>query len=114
MSKQSEVLAAILKFREERDWKQFHTLTEMIKGLNVEAGELLAETLWLNETELKDKALNTDKISDELADIYYWVLLIANDLKLDLNQAALDKLEKNKLKYPVDKSKGSKEKYSSL
>lgn len=112
MDKQTEILQEILKFRQERDWKQFHTIQEMIKGLSVEAGELLAETLWLDNQELQDKAKNTDRIKDELADVYYWLLLIAHDLDFDLNEIMGQKLQKNRIKYPIEVSRGSKEKYS--
>ena len=114
MDKQKEVQSEIVKFRDARDWQQFHTLNEMIKALSIEASELLAESLWLKNSELLDKAKNSDKVNDELADIYYWLLLIAHDLELDLNEAMVKKLEKNKLKYPINKSKGSKEKYTQL
>jgi NTP pyrophosphatase (non-canonical NTP hydrolase) len=77
--------------------------------LNVDAGELLELFLWKDSSEV-----NKDKLSEELADVFYCILLLAHESGINLNESLKLKLRKNELKYPVDKAYGSKEKYDSL
>lgn len=106
---------AILQFRDERDWKQFHTPKDMVMGLTAEAAELLELFLWRSGSEL-DEYLEKrrEDVSDELADVLFWVLLIAHDLHIDLPDALNKKLEKTKKKYPIEKAKGRAAKYNEL
>jgi NTP pyrophosphatase (non-canonical NTP hydrolase) len=99
----------ILAFRNERNWEQFHNGKDLAISLNVEAGELLELFLWKKEDEV-----NTDKLKDELADIFYSALLLAEKYKLDVNSIVQEKLSKNAEKYPVEKARDSNKKYDEL
>ena len=117
MSDFSALTAAILEFRNARDWRQFHSLRNLIVSLNLEAGELLELTQWKNDAEID--ALPADEKSaealrDECADILLYLLLIADKAGIDLAAAAREKLAKNAAKYPVDKAYGSRAKYTEL
>lgn len=109
--------AAILEFRDARDWRQFHSLRNLITSLNLEAAELLELTQW--KTDVEVEALPADAVShealrDECADILLYLLLIADKAGIDLAAAAHAKLVKNAEKYPVEKSFGSRAKYTEL
>ena len=101
---------AILQFRDERDWAQFHSGKDLATLLSIEAGELLELFLWKQH----DEAVNMDKLKDELADVVYAALLLTAHYELDVPEIVLQKLEKNRQKYPVEKAKGRKEKYDEL
>ncbi len=108
---------ALLKFRDERDWAQFHTLRNLIVSLNLEAAELLEITQWKSDEEmaaLLDEANMHESLRDECADVLLYLLLIADKAGIDLEEAARSKLEKNAAKYPVEKSYGSSRKYTQL
>lgn len=105
----------VIAFRDVRDWKQFHNPKDVALSLVLEAGEVMEHFQWKSEAEVetyvkKQKA----EIGDELADVLYWILLMAHDLKIDLAVALTKKLEKNKKKYPVRKAKGKATKYTKL
>jgi dCTP diphosphatase len=105
----------VLKFRNERDWKQFHNPKDMAISLALEAAEFLEHFQWKNDDEIDAHLKNRkEEVEDELADVLYWVLLIANDLEVDLGKAFVNKLEKSAQKYPVDKSRGKHTKYTEL
>lgn len=112
-----ELTRALLRFRDERNWAQFHTLRNLIVSLNLEAGELLELTQWKSDAEmdalLADPA-KQDALRDECADVLLYLLLIADRAGIDLEAAAQDKLRKNAEKYPVDKSYGTSRKYTEL
>jgi NTP pyrophosphatase (non-canonical NTP hydrolase) len=115
MSDLSALTAALLAFRDERDWRQFHTLRNLITSLNLEAAELLELTQWKSDAEIA--ALPSDPraaeaLRDECADILLYLLLIADTAGIDLAAAARAKLGKNAEKYPVDKAYGSRAKYT--
>lgn len=101
--------AELCKFRDERDWKQFHNPKDLAIALNVEAGELLELFLWKS----CDQA-NIELIKDELADVLSFALLLADKYGLDVKHIVLDKIKKNAIKYPVEKSKGTAKKYTEL
>ena len=108
---------ALLQFRDERDWAQFHTLRNLIVSLNLEAAELLELTQWKSDAEmaaLPRDAGALDALRDECADVLLYLLLIADKAGIDLEAAARAKLAKNAGKYPVDKSYGSSRKYTQL
>jgi NTP pyrophosphatase (non-canonical NTP hydrolase) len=109
----SDMTRHLLAFRDERDWKQFHTPKDQALSLALEAAEVLELFQWRNGPEL-DQHLesNHEALGDELADVLGWVLLIAADQKIDLALAFARKLTKNQQKYPVDRVKGSARKYS--
>ncbi|MBS9525974.1 nucleotide pyrophosphohydrolase [Litoribacter alkaliphilus] len=103
------IIDKLLKFRDERDWKQFHNSKDLALAINIEAGELLELFLW-KESENFDK----EKLNEELADILAYCLLLAEKNKIDIFKILEDKIEKNALKYPVSKSKGTSKKYDEL
>ena len=113
-----EALTVTLReFRDARDWKQFHTLRNLITSLNLEAAELLELTQWKSDAEveaLPADAVSHQALSDECADILLYLLLIADTASIDLAEAARDKLLKNTQKYPVEKAFGSCAKYTEL
>ncbi|MBU3696644.1 nucleotide pyrophosphohydrolase [Dechloromonas sp.] len=117
MSDFSALTAAILEFRNARDWRQFHTLRNLIVSLNLEAGELLELTQWKSDAEidaLPSDEKSAEALRDECADILLYLLLIADKAGIDLAAAAREKLAKNAVKYPVDKAFGSRAKYTEL
>ena len=108
---------ALLDFRDARDWRQFHTLRNLIVSLNLEAGELLELTQWKSDDELNAMLGDESKMTalrDECADVLLYLLLIAEKGGFNLLQAATAKLKKNAVKYPVDKCFGSSRKYTEL
>lgn len=105
----------VLRFRDDRNWKQFHSMKDMLISLNLEASELLELIQWKSEEEFSSfLETNKEAVGDELSDILYWVLLIANDLEVDLVSAFNKKMKKNEEKYPVEESRNSALKYSEL
>lgn len=113
----SALTAALLAFRDARDWQQFHSLRNLIISLNLEAAELLELTQWKSDVEvaaLPDDPSAHEALRDECADILLYLLLIAETAGIDLAAAARDKLAKNALKYPVEKAYGSRAKYTAL
>lgn len=109
MKETEEIIQALLKFRNERDWEQFHNPKDLALAINVEAGELLELFLWKNHDEA-----NKEKIKEELADVFAYAFLLAEKYNLDVMDIILEKIKKNAEKYPVDKSKGSAKKYNEL
>lgn len=99
----------LLKFRDERDWAQFHNAKDLALALNIEAAELLEVFLWK-----APEQADIESVKEELADVLTFALLLSEKYGLDVKQIVLEKLEKNALKYPVDKSKGSAKKYTEL
>ncbi len=109
MSDLNSLVKEIVKFRDERDWEQFHNSKDLAIALSVEASELLELFLWK-----KNEDFSLDKLKDELADVLMYALLLADKNNLDINQIVLNKLKKNAEKYPVDKAKGNATKYNEL
>lgn len=107
----------ILSFRDERDWQQFHTPRNLASALSIETGELQQELLWKTDREVDDFLASKSghgAVSDEIADVAIYAILFAAAAGIDLTEAIARKLEKNRLKYPVDRSKGVARKYSQL
>ena len=102
-----EALAKLRAFVAERDWSQFHTPENLAKSISIEAGELLECFQWDSDPEIA-------QIRDELADVLTYCILLADQLDLDPEEIILHKLEKNREKYPVDKSRGKSTKYDRL
>ena len=107
----------LVKFRDDRNWKQFHTLKNLMISLNLESAELLELAQWKSDEEMQT-AQNDDafqqSLRDECADVFMYLLLIADVAGFDLLDAAAGKLAKNNEKYPVSRSYGSSRKYSEL
>jgi len=104
-----ELRSALLKFRDERDWAQFHNPKDLALALNIEAGELLECFLW----KTSEKA-DIEQVKEELADVFAYAFLLADQYDFDVKQIVLEKIAKNALKYPVEKSKGVAKKYTEL
>jgi dCTP diphosphatase len=100
-------LEALRKFVAERDWKQFHTRENLAKSISIEAAELLELFQWGDEPD-------EERIREELADVLAYCLHLADDLGIDVDDLVLEKVAKNELKYPVEKSKGTSHKYDRL
>lgn len=107
-----EITDALVKFRNERDWAQFHDSKNLAVALSIEAAELNELFLWkdLKESENTEK----EKIKEELADIFAYAFLMAEKHNFDVKQIVLEKIKRNGEKYPVDKAKGSAKKYNEL
>ena len=105
----------IIKFRDKRNWKQFHNPKDVALSLVLEAAELMEHFQWKSWTEisayLKD---HKHEVAEELADVLYWVLLMSRDLDIDIARALLTKIKKNQSKYPIRKAKGRHTKYNKL
>lgn len=105
----------IVRFVDERDWRQFHNPKDTAISLVLEATEYLEHFQWKNEEEIKQHIENKkEDIGEELADVLYWVLLNAHYLNIDLEKSLEKKLQKNADKYPVEKAKGQHTKYTHL
>ena len=109
MKETEEIKQALINFRNERDWEQFHNPKDLALAINVEAGELLELFLWKNS-----ENANTEKIKEELADVFAYAFLLAEKYKLDVKEIVLDKISKNGEKYPIEKAKGTAKKYDEL
>lgn len=108
---------ALLKFRDERNWRQFHTLKDLIISVNLEASELLELTQWKTNEQLARLLPESgfqEQLRDECADVLLYLLLVAHEAGIDLAAAAQDKIRKNALRYPVAQSYGSAAKYTAL
>lgn len=105
----------IIEFRDARNWKQFHNPKDLALSLVLEAGEVMEHFQWKNNEEI-DKYLvdKKEEISEELADVFYWILLMSHDFDVDIEKALERKLEINDKKYPVDKAKDKHTKYNEL
>lgn len=113
--KLSELTAAVVRHRDERDWKQFHNPKELAISLCVESAELLSLMQWQSGKQLEATvAAKRDQIRDELADVLHSTLLLASELHLSLGEALIEKLKKDAAKYPVEKAKGRNVKYDEL
>lgn len=102
----------ILKFRDDRQWKQYHNPKDLAISLSLEVAELLENFQWSTSEEAVSKKISD--IRQELADVLIYSVLFAESVGLDLDEIVLEKLIKNNEKYPIDKAIGKKEKYSEL
>jgi len=115
MSDVKKITEKIKKFRDERDWLQFHDPKNMAVSIILEASELLEHFQWKTKEEVeKYVETNKEEISDEIADIALYLFELADNLGVDLIKAMEKKMAKNEKKYPVEKAKGSHKKYNQL
>jgi dCTP diphosphatase len=115
MGEIKEITEKIKKFRDERDWMQFHDPKNMAVSIILEASELLEHFQWKTTEEVEKYAKqNHAEIKDEIADIALYLFELADNLDINLLNAMKNKLEKNKKKYPVEKAKGKHTKYNKL
>jgi len=102
-----KLIEALREFNEERDWDQFHTPENLAKSISIEAGELLECFQWNDDFDKED-------LCEELADVISYCIMLADKLDVSIEEIVLNKLEKTKKKYPVEKAKGVSTKYDKL
>ena len=114
----AQLTRRLVEFRDARDWKQFHSLKNLLLSLALEAAEALELAQWKTDEELDaqlaaDATLKT-RLEEECADVLLYLLLIAEKAGIDLAEAAACKIELNARKYPVEKARGRADKYHEL
>ena len=107
-----ETINQILKFRDDREWKQFHNPKDLAISISLESAELLEVCQWSGFDTSCDKKI--EKIKEELADIFIYCVEMADACGLDIDEIIQKKLITNNKKYPVDKAKGKSDKYNKL
>jgi NTP pyrophosphatase (non-canonical NTP hydrolase) len=109
----SEITDFLIRFRDERNWAQFHNSKDLAIALSIEAAELNEIFLWKNSVEVeKIEKVERQKIADELADILVYSLMFAHRNGFDVERIIMDKMKKNGEKYPVEKARGNATKYT--
>lgn len=112
MDKYKQAIEELIKFRNERDWEQFHDSKNLALAISIEASELNELFLWKKESESDN--VNIEKLKEELADVISYSLLLAEKHNLNIFDIVLEKIKRNAEKYPVDKAKGTAKKYDEL
>ena len=112
MTQKQTSMEKVKQFREERDWRQFHNEKDLAISISLEASELLELFQWKNSEEVTETKL--ERIKEELADVLIYSYMMADNLNLDIETIITEKLIKNNEKYPINKSKGNKSKYTDL
>lgn len=112
MTKEESSMEKINRFRDERDWRQFHNEKDLALSITLEASELLELFQW--KTAEETVISSEERLKEELADVLIYSYMLADNLGFDIDQIIEEKLVKNNQKYPVDKSKGRNKKYSEL
>ena len=107
-----ETINKMLKFRDDRDWKQFHNPKDLAISISLEAAELLEVFQW-SGADVSNEG-KQDKIKEELADVVNYCVLMADACELDLDEIVQEKIKINERKYPVEKAKGRRDKYDKL
>lgn len=113
----SDLTRQLVEFRDARDWRQFHSLKDLILSLNLEASELLELTQWKPADAFEEEAhedLMQQRLREECADVFLYLLLIAERAGIDILEAAAEKIKANGEKYPVEKARGTAAKYNKL
>ena len=107
-----ETIQRVIRFRDDRDWRQFHTPKDLAISLSLEAAELLEVFQWSGtDLECRDRL---GRIREELADVLSYCVLMADVCGLDLDEILNAKVDQNAAKYPVEKARGSAAKYTEL
>lgn len=109
MTEIEEIKHALLQFRNEREWEQFHNAKDLALAINIESSELLEQFLWKSAEDASPQ-----KVKEELADIFAYAFLLADKYNFDIKDIILEKIQKNAEKYPIEKAKGSAKKYNEL
>jgi NTP pyrophosphatase (non-canonical NTP hydrolase) len=110
-----ELKQILRRFAADRDWDQFHSPKNLSMALSVETAELLERFQWLTEEASHHPGtVDLAKIREEVADIFIYLIRIADKLDISLIDAAREKIRENEGKYPVEKSRGSSKKYTEL
>jgi NTP pyrophosphatase (non-canonical NTP hydrolase) len=109
------VVKKIIKFRDERDWYQFHSPKNLAEAINIEASELLEIFLWMTTEQSKKLGeAEIKSVKNEVADIFIFLTYLCHHFGIDLLDSVNEKIEQNSIKYPISKSKGSSKKYNEL
>jgi dCTP diphosphatase len=115
MTQIKDLTLLVNEFRDARNWRQFHTLKDMALSLMLEAGEVAEHFQWKKDSDVPIYIEeHRAELGEELADVMYWVLAIANDTNIDLDAAFRAKLIKNEHKYPIEKAKDKAIKWDKL
>lgn len=110
-----ELKMLVTRFRDERDWKKFHSPRDLSMSISVEAAELLEHFLWKSPKEIGElDGQSLREINEELADVIILCLSMADILNVDVSEIVKGKIKANGQKYPVEKSKGIATKYDKL
>lgn len=115
MSELSKITDALRKFAADRDWDQFHTPKNLAMALTGEVGELVEHFQWVKDEQIPSLLKDTSKkeaISDEIADVFSYLVRLSDKLEIDIGEAFWKKIDKNNKKYPADLAKGSAKKYT--
>lgn len=107
-----DTVKAICKFRDDRNWKQFHNPKDLAISISLEAAELLEVFQWSGDNVSADGKI--DKIKEELADVMIYAVLMSDICGLNMDEIVNEKLKRNEEKYPVEKAYGNKSKYTDL
>ncbi|WP_436961780.1 nucleotide pyrophosphohydrolase [Staphylococcus xylosus] len=106
MDEKKNILKVINKFRDERNWRQFHNEKDLSLSISLEAAELLELFQWKSSEEVVNN--NRERLAEELADVLIYSYMLADNLEFDISEIISKKLAKNAEKYPIDKSKDNK------
>lgn len=109
MSDLKSLISEIIRFRDDRDWNQFHNPKDLSLALSIEAAELNELFLWKTSEQA-----DPQKVKEELADVLTYAILLADQYKFDIPAIVREKLQKSAAKYPVEKAKGKATKYDQL
>ena len=108
-----QLTGSLRKFAQERDWESFHTPKNLVLALVGEVGELSAEFQWLDEHGSRNLSSEKQRrVAGEIADVASYLFRLADVIEVDLAQALAEKIELNRVRYPVEKAKGSAAKYT--
>jgi len=113
----ADLVAAVCRFRDERDWAEFHTPKNLAAATAIEAAELQERFLWKTDAEVDQDLADAAKragVADEIADVVMFAMLLADRLGIDLAEAITAKLAANEQKYPVNLARGNARKYTEL
>lgn len=108
-SQSNFIISELKKFRDERDWNQFHNPKDIAIALSIESNEILEQFLWKSADEAK-----IENVKEELADVFAYAFLLADKYNFNIEEIILEKIKRNGEKYPVEKAKGTAKKYTEL
>jgi len=109
MTQLQQLTELLTRFRDARDWKQFHNPKDLALAISIESSELLEAFLWKSA-----ESVPVEKVKEEIADVFAYLVMLADHYNLDLEQVVREKVQQNEVKYPVDKAKGKSNKYNEL
>lgn len=115
MSNIDQLMKNLQQFRDERDWRKYHTPKDLAISISLEAAEVLEHFQWKTAEEVEQYVVtHKEKVTEELADVLKYVLHLADVLEIDIVETAIQKLERDSAKYPVEKIKGNYKKYNQI